>query len=203
MILSDQDILREIKSGRLSVTPFKKENIQPSSIDLLLGYEFRIFKNIHKPYIDLREPVVDYMEKFVIKKDEPLIIHPGEFILGTSIETVKIPDNLLARLDGKSSLGRLGLIVHATAGFIDPGFEGQITYEITNLSNIPIAVYGGIKIAQLSIHMLLNPAAIPYGSTSLNSKYKGQKGPTASKMYLNFSKEPVKADANKRRKKKA
>lgn len=188
MVLSDKDLLDEIESGKLVITPFDKQHIQPSSIDLLLGFEFRVFKNIHKPFLDLREPVYDYMEKIEIKDGQRLIIHPREFILGTSIETVKIPTHLLARLDGKSSLGRLGLIVHATAGFIDPGFEGQITYEITNLSNIPIAVYGGIKIAQMSVHKLSSPALIPYGAKGLHSKYLKQKGPTPSKMYLNFKK---------------
>ena len=186
MILSDRDILREIKSGNLSVKPFKKDHIQPSSIDLLLGYDFLIFKNAHKAFLDLKEPVIDFMEKIHLKKDEPLILHPREFVLGTSLEYVKIPNHLLGRLDGKSSLGRLGLIIHATAGFIDPGFEGQLTYEITNLSNIPIAVYGGIKIAQLSIHLLMTPVDIPYGNKKWDSKYFKQKGPTASKEYLNF-----------------
>lgn len=188
MILSDRDLLREIKAGNLVIKPFNIKHIQPSSIDLLLGFEFRTFKNTHRAYIDVREPVFDYMEKIVIKKDEPLIIHPREFILGTSIETIKIPSHLLARLDGKSSIGRLGLIVHATAGFIDPGFEGQITYEMTNLSNIPIAIYGGMKIAQMSVHALMSPSETPYGSKKIESKYLGQKGPTPSKMYLNYKK---------------
>lgn len=197
MVLSDRDILKEIKFENLVIKPFNKAHIQPSSIDLLLGYEFRIFKNIHRAFIDLREPVYDYMEKIVIKKDQPLIIHPGEFILGTSIETIKIPNNMLARLDGKSSLGRLGLIIHATAGFIDPGFEGQITYEITNLSNMPIALYGGIKIAQMSIHTMSSPVDSPYGSKVLKSKYFRQKGPTPSKMYLNFGKSKKKLKNDK------
>ncbi len=188
MILSDRDLLTEIKSGRLSLTPFNKSHVQPASIDLLLDYEFKVFKNFIKPYLDLKEPVSDYMQTVKIKKDEPLIVHPREFVLGTSIEYVKIPNNLLARLEGKSSLGRLGLIVHATAGFIDPGFEGQITYEITNLSNIPLAIYGGIKVAQMSVHTLSSSVLTPYGAKSLNSKYLKQKGPTPSKMHLNFKK---------------
>ncbi len=188
MILSDRDLLTEIKSGRLSLTPFNKTHVQPASIDLLLDFEFKVFKNFIKPYLDLKEPVTDYMETVKIKKNEPLIIHPREFVLGTSVEYVKIPNNLLARLEGKSSLGRLGLIVHATAGFIDPGFEGQITYEITNLSNIPLAIYGGIKVAQMSIHTLSSPVLTPYGNKSLNSKYLKQRGPTPSKMHLNFKK---------------
>lgn len=188
MILSDRDIFTEVKSGRLVIEPFNKNHIQPASIDLLLSYEFKTFKNFHRPFLDLKEPVTDYMQDVVIKKGEPLIIHPREFVLGTSVEYVKIPHNLLARLEGKSSLGRLGLIVHATAGFIDPGFEGQITYEITNLSNIPLAIYGGIKVAQMSIHTLSSPVLNPYGHKKLNSKYLKQKGPTVSRMYLNFKK---------------
>lgn len=188
MTLSDRDILTEIKSGRLVIKPFKMDHLQPSSVDLLLGYEFKIFRNTRKPFLDIKEPVYDYMEDLKIAKHDRIILHPGEFILGSSIEYIKIPNDLIGRLDGKSSLGRLGLVIHATAGFFDPGFEGQATYEISNLSNMPIAIYGGIKIAQMSFHKLSSPVLNPYGTKKLNSKYKGQRGPTPSKMYLNFKK---------------
>lgn len=186
MILSDTDILKEIKKGDLAIKPFTKDHVQPASIDLLLGFEFKVFRNSHIPFMSVKEPVDSHMETIRLKKDEPLIIHPREFILGSSIEYVKIPNYLLGRLEGKSSLGRMGLIVHATAGFIDPGFEGQITYEITNLSNLPLAIYGGIKVAQLSVQMLSSPVTTPYGSKKLGSKYLKQKGPTPSRMHLNF-----------------
>lgn len=185
MILSDTDIKREIKSHHILISPFDPAAIQPASYDIELGNRVRIFKNITKPFLDIKNHVEDYMELVKIKDGEPFIVHPGEFILGTSVEKVRIPTDLIARLDGKSSLGRLGIIVHATAGYIDPGFYGNITLEITNLSNIPIALYPGMKIGQISFMRLESPAEMPYGERR-GSKYQGQKGPTVSRAWKDF-----------------
>lgn len=185
MILSDIDIKREVASKHLLILPFDPKSVQPASYDIKLGYEFRIFKNIHKPYLDLKNPIEDFMELIRIKDDKHLIIHPGEFLLGTSIERVRIPSDMIARLDGKSSLGRLGIIVHATAGYIDPGFKGHITLEMTNVANIPIALYPGMRIGQISFMRLETPAGIPYGIRR-GSKYQSQKGPTPSRIWKDF-----------------
>ena len=186
MILSDTEIQRELKKGNLKIKPITKFSVQPSSINLRLGKEFKIFRNTKKPFLDTREPVEDFMELIKIKADEPLIIHPREFVLGTTIERVKIPNHLVARLEGKSSLGRIGIIVHATAGYIDPGFEGCVTLEISNLSNIPIGLYYQMKICQMSLHTILGKVKKPYGHKTLGSKYQFQKGPTASRLYKEF-----------------
>lgn len=187
MVLSDQSIIDEIKNG-LSIEPFDELMIQPSSLDLKLGSQFRIFKNIKKPYLDVKEDVSNFMELIEIQKDEPLIVHPREFILGTTVEKITIPNHLVGRLEGKSSLGRIGITIHSTAGYIDPGFSGFLTLEISNLANIPIALYSGMKIAQISFIQLTTPAKNPYGGKKLKSKYQGQKGPTASKLADDFKK---------------
>jgi len=188
MILSDIDIKREIRKNHLVISPYHPSSVQPASYDVKLGTEFRIFKNIHKPFLDIRNHIEDFMELIKIKKGSRIIIHPGEFILGTTVERVEIPNDLIARLDGKSSLGRLGIIVHATAGYVDPGFKGYITLELSNMANIPIALYQGMKIGQISFMRLESSAEIPYGR-GRNSKYQGQKGPTASRVWKDFKKD--------------
>lgn len=187
MILSDTDIKKEIKSKRLLVTPFDKTSIQPASLDVKLGSEIRIFKNTQKACLDVKEPFEDYMELIKIPKGKPLVVHPGEFLLGTTVEKVKLPDDLVGQLNGRSSLGRLGIIVHATAGFIDPGFEGFVTLEMTNMANIPIALYPGMRIGQIAFIKLSSPSEKPYGK-KVNSKYSGQVGPTTSRIWKDFAK---------------
>ena len=187
MILSDIDIKREIKSKHLVITPFDPSCVQPASYDVKLGKEIRVFRNITKAYLDLKDDPKHFMELVKIKNGQPFVVHPGEFVLGTSVERIKIPRDMIARLDGKSSLGRLGIIIHATAGYIDPGFNGYITFEITNVANIPIALYTGIRMGQLSFMRLETPAEIPYGK-GRGSKYQGQKGPTASRIWQDFKK---------------
>lgn len=185
MILSDFDLLKEIKKGSIVITPFDKKNIQPASYDVTLGGEFRIFKNSQKAFLDTKEDFSSFMELIKIPDGNPLIVHPGEFLLGTTLEKVKIPNNLVAQLMGRSSIGRLGIIVHATAGFIDPGFEGYITLEMSNMANIPIALYPGMRIGQLSFTRLSSDAKNPY-SKKRGSKYSGQKGPTVSRIWKDF-----------------
>ncbi len=187
MILSDIDIKKEIKSKNLLISPFDPKAVQPASLDVKMASEFRIFKNSTKPYLDVKEPADDFMELIKIKKGDPIIIHPGEFLLGTTIEKVKIPNDMVAQLNGRSSLGRLGIIVHATAGFIDPGFEGFVTLEITNVATLPIALYPGMRIGQLSFTRLSSPAENPY-SPKRGSKYSGQVGPTTSRIWRDFEK---------------
>ncbi len=185
MILSDVDIKREIKQKRLVVSPFNSKSVQPASYDVTLGSEFRIFKNSQKAYLDIKEDFSGFMELIKIPSGKPLIVHPGEFLLGTTLEKFKLPDNLVAQLMGRSSIGRLGIIVHATAGFVDPGFEGYLTLEMTNVANIPIALYPGMRIGQVSFTRLSSPAKNPY-SPKRGSKYSGQKGPTVSKIWKDF-----------------
>ena len=187
MILSDVDIKKEIKSKRLVISPLDLKAIQQASLDLKMAAEFRVFKNSIKPYLDVKEPADEFMELIKIKKGDPIIIHPGEFLLGTTVEKVKIPNDLVAQLNGRSSLGRLGIIVHATAGFIDPGFEGRITLEITNIANLPIALYPGMRIGQLAFIKLSSPSQNPY-SPKRGSKYSGQVGPTTSRIWKDFEK---------------
>ncbi|NUN11818.1 dCTP deaminase [Candidatus Micrarchaeota archaeon] len=179
MILSDKTILERIQAKDLVVDPFKKECVQPSSIDLHLSHEFRVFKFTNHSVIDLKDEVKDYTE-LVSVKDKPFIIHPGEFTLGSTVERVKIPLDLVARLEGKSSLGRLGIIVHATAGYIDPGFEGHITLELNNVGKIPVALYPNMRIAQISFQTMSTPPLRPYGQAG--NRYQGQTGPTESRI---------------------
>lgn len=185
MILSDQDIIKEVKSGKLGLSPFDRKAVQPASYDVKLGNEFRIFKNAHKAYLDVKEDLTSFMELVKIKKGDPIIIHPREFVLGTTVEVITLPNDLVSHLNGRSSLGRLGLVIHATAGFIDPGFSGHITLEMTNVANIPIALYPGMRIGQFSFMRLSSPAKVPYGK-SRGSKYSGQRGPTVSRLWKDF-----------------
>lgn len=186
MVLSDKTIKELIKSKRLLISPFSEELIQPSSYNLRLANKFRIFKNAQQAYLDVREPVTDFMEVIDISDDQPIIIHPREFVLGETVEYFEIPNDLVGRLEGKSSLGRLGIIIHSTAGYVDPGFKGTLTLEISNLANIPIKLYPKMKIAQMSFHYMSTPAEFPYGSPRLASKYQGQKGPTESRIFKEF-----------------
>jgi dCTP deaminase len=186
VVLSDRTIRDEIAAGRLVVDPFDDALVQPSSVDVRVGSSFRVFRNARYPYIDVKSPMEDLTELVRIEADEPFILHPGEFVLGVVFERIALPDDMVATLDGKSSLGRLGLVVHQTAGVIDAGFDGHITLELANMANLPITVYAGMRIAQLSFMTLTTPAEHPYGSDKLGSKYQGQAEPTPSRYYLNF-----------------
>lgn len=187
MILSDRDLKIELESGRVVVDPLGVNAIQPSSIDLRIGRHFRIFANTRYPYIDVRKPMEDLTELVEVTGEEPFILHPGEFVLGTTLERVAIPDDLVGRLEGKSSLGRLGLLIHSTAGFVDAGFAGNLTLELSNVANLPITLYPGMKIGQISLFRMSSPAENPYGSSRLGSKYVDQVGPTPSRYWENFA----------------
>lgn len=187
MLLSDRDIVAEIKSGRVALEPYDRELVQPSSIDVRLDRFFRVFNNSRYTHID---PSIQQDELTTLVEpngDEAFVLHPGEFVLGSTLEIVTLPDDVASRLEGKSSLGRLGLITHSTAGFIDPGFSGHITLELSNVANLPIMLWPGMKIGQLCLIRLSTPAQHPYGSSVYGSRYQGQRGPTASRSYQNFS----------------
>ena len=179
--LSDGTIRRLIEEGRLKVDPYDDKMVQPSSIDVRLGDSFRVFHNHRVSAIDLRDPPDYLTEEVLIGEDEPFVIHPGEFCLGRTLEWVELPDDLVSRVEGKSSIGRLGLIVHATAGFVDPGWKGTLTLELNNLTRVPIKLYQGLPIAQLSFMALDQPAERPYGSPGLGSHYQGQTAATESR----------------------
>ena len=180
-VLSDGTIRRLAEEGRIVIEPWEPGLVQPASIDLRLGDSFRVFHNHRAAAIDLREPPTNLTEEVTIADGEAFVIHPGEFVLGRTLERVELPDDIVARIEGKSSIGRLGLIVHATAGFVDPGFKGTLTLEITNLTRIPIKLYAGLPIAQLSFMTLDAPAERPYGSAELGSHYQGQLAATESR----------------------
>ena len=185
MILSDQDILARLRAGDLIVDPLDNPDlqVQPASIDLRLGHEFMLFRHPHIPYIDPQTDVpADYTEKITIPDGERFTLHPGEFVLGTTHERVGLPADLVARVDGRSSLGRLGIVIHATAGFIDPGFVGHITLELSNLGRVPVALRPGMRCSQIVIETMTSPAVRPYGGADRGSKYQGQQGPTASRI---------------------
>ncbi|MDO9379495.1 MAG: dCTP deaminase [Nocardioidaceae bacterium] len=186
MLLSDRDILGEIDAGRVVLDPLDRSMIQPSSIDVRLDKFFRVFQNHRYPHIDPAEDQSDLTVEVVAEAGEAFIMHPGEFVLGSTYEQVSLPDDVAARLEGKSSLGRLGLLTHATAGFIDPGFSGHVTLELANVATLPIKLYPGMKIGQLCFFRLTSPAEHPYGSQKYGSRYQGQRGPTPSRSYANF-----------------
>ena len=186
MILSDRDIRKAIKEGRIGIDPFDDSNVQPSSVDVHVDRYFRTFHNARHPYIDVKKPMEGLTEMAEVPPDEAFILHPGEFVLGSTSEYVRLPDDLVARLEGKSSLGRLGLLIHSTAGFVDAGFEGHLTLELSNVANLPITIYPGMKIGQIGFFQLTSAAENPYGSTQVNSKYQGQRGPTPSRFFENF-----------------
>ena len=186
MLLSDRDLTAAIDSQSLILDPFDPAMIQPSSIDVRLDGLFRVFNNSKYTHIDPKLPQEELTTLVEVKGEEPFILHPGEFVLGSTLEHFTIPADLAGRLEGKSSLGRLGLVTHSTAGFIDPGFQGHITLELSNAANLPIALYPGMKVGQLALFAMTSPAESPYGAGALGSKYQGQRGPTPSKSYLNF-----------------
>ncbi|MCZ7527783.1 MAG: dCTP deaminase [Acidimicrobiia bacterium] len=186
MILSDRTIREELAAGRIVIDPLDEGDVQPSSVDLRVDRFFRVFRNDTTPYIDPKENQEDLTELVEVPDGRAFILHPGEFVLGSTFERVKLPDDLVARLEGKSSLGRLGLLIHSTAGFVDAGWDGHLTLELSNVANLPIAIYPGMKIGQISFLRMTTPADEPYGSGTKGSKYQGQKGPTPSRYYLNF-----------------
>lgn len=188
MLLSDRDLRSSIASGHLGIEPFEDSLVQPSSIDVRLDGLFRVFNNTRYTHIDPAKQQDELTSLVEPAEGEPFVLHPGEFVLGATLERFSLPDDLAGRLEGKSSLGRLGLLTHSTAGFIDPGFSGHITLELSNVANLPITLWPGMKIGQLCLLRLTSPAETPYGSAAVGSKYQGQRGPTPSKAYLNFSK---------------
>ena len=185
-VLSDRDIRAALQAGRVRIDPYDPTCLQPSSVDLHLDREFRVFRNSRYPFIDVRQPQPDLTELQSIEDDQPFILHPGEFVLGQTLEWVELPDDLVSRLEGKSSLGRLGLLIHSTAGYVDPGWKGNLTLELSNVANLPIALYFGMKIGQISFFNMSSPVERPYGSKDLGSKYQGQSRPTASEYYRDF-----------------
>ena len=185
-VLSDHDIAVALAGGRVRVDPYDPADLQPSSIDLHLDRSFRVFRNNRYPFIDVRSPQPDLTELLSITDDEPFVLHPGEFVLGQTLEWVELPDDLVARLEGKSSLGRLGLLIHSTAGYVDPGWKGKLTLELSNVAKLPIALYSGMKIGQISFFEMSSPVDRPYGSQGLGSKYQGQSEPTASAYFEDF-----------------
>ena len=189
MVLSDRTIRAEIEAGRIAVDPFDPTLVQPSSIDVRVDGRFRVFHNARYPFIDVRQPMDDLTEPVEVAGDEPFILHPGEFVLGQTLERVRLPDDIVARLEGKSSLGRLGLLIHSTAGFVDAGFDGNLTLELSNVANLPITIYLGMPIGQISFMRMDGPVERPYGSDETGSKYQGQAEPTPSRFYLNFERD--------------
>ena len=185
-VLADRDIRSALQEGRVRIDPFDEECLQPSSVDLHLDREFRVFHNYRYARIDPREEMPDLTEPTSIGPDEPFILHPGEFVLGQTLEWVELPDDLVARLEGKSSNGRLGLLIHSTAGYVDPGWKGNLTLELSNVANLPIALYFGMRIGQISFFEMSSPVERPYGSKGLGSRYQGQRSPTASGSFRDF-----------------
>ena len=192
MLLSDRDIKSEIDKKRVVLEPCALNMIQPSSVDVRLDRLFRTFENHKYAYIDPAENQPDLTREVGVEPNEPFILHPGEFVLGSTYEVITLPDDIAGRLEGKSSLGRLGLLTHSTAGFIDPGFSGHVTLELSNVANLPIKLWPGMKIGQLALFRLSSPAEHPYGAAVYGSRYQGQRGPTPSKAYLNFHKTDIK-----------
>ncbi len=186
MVLSDRTIRRLLAEGRIEIDPLDETLIQPSSVDVRADRLFRVFHNARYPFIDVKKQMEDLTELVEVDGERAFILHPGEFVLGSTLERIRLPDDLVARLDGKSSLGRLGLLIHSTAGFIDPGWDGQVTLELSNVSNLPITIYPGMKIGQISFVQLTEPADSPYGSGAIGSKYQGQRGPVPSRYWQNF-----------------
>ena len=186
MVLSDATISRALDDGRIEIDPYDEALLQPSSVDVRVDRFFRVFRNNRYPYIDVKVEQEELTELVEVDGDQPFILHPGEFVLGSTLERIRLSDDLVARLDGKSSLGRLGLLIHSTAGFIDPGWDGHVTLELSNVANLPITIYPEMKIGQISFMQMTEPATTPYGAAAIGSKYKGQKGPTASRYWKNF-----------------
>ena len=186
MILSDRTIREELAAGRIVIDPLDGSCVQPSSVDLHIDRYFRVFRNHTMRVIDVKERQEELTELVEASEEDPFILHPGEFVLGSTLERVALPTDLVARLEGKSSLGRLGLLIHSTAGFVDAGWDGHLTLELSNVANLPITLYPGMKIGQISFLRMTTPADVPYGSQAVGSKYQGQRGPTPSRYYENF-----------------
>jgi len=186
MVLSDRTIARYLEEGRIQIDPYDGSLLQPSSVDVRVDRFFRVFHNNRYPYIDVREEQEDLTELVEVDDGTPFVLHPGEFVLGSTLERIRLPDDLVARLEGKSSLGRLGLLIHSTAGFIDPGWDGHVTLELSNVANLPVTIYPEMKIGQISFVQLTEPAKTPYGTGDIGSKYQGQRGPTPSRYFENF-----------------
>jgi len=191
VLLSDRDIRAELDSGRVALAPYDPSMIQPSSVDVRLDRFFRVFENHRYPHIDPAVEQPDLTRLVEPDADEPFILHPGEFVLASTYEVVTLPDDVAGRLEGKSSLGRLGLLTHSTAGFIDPGFSGHVTLELSNVATLPIKLWPGMKIGQLCLFRLSSPAEHPYGSAVYGSRYQGQRGPTPSRSFQNFHRTQV------------
>jgi dCTP deaminase len=186
MVLSDKSIREEIDNGRIVISPLDSSDIQPASVDLHLDRKVLVFTNSRQPYIDVKESLENLTELVEIQDGNPFILHPGEFVLGSTVEHIELPEDLVARLEGKSSLGRIGLVIHSTAGFVDPGWKGHLTLELSNLARLPITLYYSMKIGQISFLQLTTPAERLYGSESLGSKYQGQTDPTPSRFHQDF-----------------
>ena len=186
MILSDRTLREQLDAGRIVVEPYDDACVQPSSIDVKLANLFRVFRNHTAGIIDVKKDMTDLTELVEIPTDGVFMLHPGEFVLGSTLERIGVPDDLVARIEGKSSLGRLGLLIHSTAGFIDAGFDGHVTLELANVASLPITLYPGMKIGQVSFMKMTTPADKPYGSGAKGSKYHGQRGPTPSRYFENF-----------------
>ena len=186
MVLSDRTIKQLIEKGRILVDPLDPKDIQPASVDVHLDRKILVFRNSRRPYIDIREDTSDLTEMVEIEPEKPFILHPGEFVLGSTLESIGLPDDLVARLEGKSSLGRIGLLIHSTAGYVDPGWRGHLTLELSNVANLPITLYYKMKIGQISFLQLTTPVDHLYGSLDLGSKYQDQAEPTASKVHRDF-----------------
>ena len=191
MVLSDRTISRLLGEGRIEIDPYDEALLQPSSVDVRVDRYFRVFHNARYPYIDVKEPQDELTELVEVEDDRPFILHPGEFVLGSTFELVTLPDDIAARLEGKSSLGRLGLLTHSTAGFIDPGFSGHVTLELSNVATLPITLWPGMKIGQLCFIRTSSPVDNPYGSGQYGNRYQGQRGPTASRSFQNFHRTDV------------
>ena len=192
MLLSDRDIRKELSDGRVGVEPFDEAMIQPSSVDVRLDKFFRVFENHKYSVIDPSIEQPELTREIVAEDGEHFILHPGEFVLASTYEVITLPDDIAGRLEGKSSLGRLGLLTHSTAGFIDPGFSGHITLELSNVANLPVKLFPGMKIGQLCLIKLSSPAEHPYGSAIYASRYQGQRGPTPSRSFMNFHQSKIK-----------
>lgn len=184
MVLSDRTIKSEMAAGRIIIDPLDPCDIQPSSVDLHLGDDFQVFRNSRYPYIDPGREQPGLMERVSASPEEPFVLHPGEFALGTTVERIALPDDVVGRLEGKSSLGRLGLLIHSTAGYVDPGWDGRLTLELSNVANLPILLTPGMKIGQVSFSKMTTPVDRPYGHPELGSRYMGQHEATSSKMFL-------------------
>ncbi|GIH28176.1 dCTP deaminase [Acrocarpospora phusangensis] len=196
MLLSDRDLRAEIESGRVKLDPYDPGMIQPSSVDVRLDRYFRVFENHRYPHIDPAVEQPDLTRLVEPDGDEAFILHPGEFVLASTYEVISLPDDIASRLEGKSSLGRLGLLTHSTAGFIDPGFEGHVTLELSNVATLPIKLWPGMKIGQLCMFRLSSPADFPYGSAKYGSRYQGQRGPTPSRSFMSFHRTKIERGMN-------